>query len=1785
MKPLLLFLSLTLLIMISGHSQVIFVKSSSLGNNNGTSWANAYTSLQTALAAATSGKQIWVAKGTYKPTTSTDRSISFQMKSGVKVFGGFAGTETSVNQRTNFKAGEANETILSGDIGAASVTNDNSYHVVFNSEIDNTALLDGITITGGYADNYSETDATHSEGGGIYNYKSSLVITNCHFNNNYAYFGGAIINFEGSPTFSDCVFTDNHSLYQGGAIFNYQAALRLSKSSFSKNKSDDGGAICNFVVPSTVISNSDFTQNEAHEGAGIHNYQSIPDIVNCVFDSNKTDVENEGRGGGIYNYESSPRCNSCTFRKNSAAYGGGIYNGMNSSSNIDNCLFVKNNAEYGAGVHNFISSPQIFNCTFFGNYINNYFGGAGVENNNDSNPSIMNSIFQDNYRTSDDSLANIYGGNFEDITYCSFYQDKQIYPEEGNIYLYAAFTDTSGVDGICGTADDDFSLKNNSPCIGAGSSIGASGFDIRGKERGTPPDMGAYENELNSPKIKVIYVKAGATGKNDGTGWTNAFTSLLPALNEAINYDQVWVAKGIYKPTTGNDRTISFSVKNMVKLYGGFAGTEAELSFRKNYEPGEANETILSGNIGNEADSTDNSFHVFFHPEGSLLEKSTVIDGFTITGGYASGLTDNWETYYGGGMFNYYSSPTIHNCHFSNNRASGGGGAIFNDYNSSPEISNCSFTNNLVYGTYLPEEGGGGIYNYFNSSPAISYCHFEKNSAYVKKGSALVSSGGGGGIFNEWNSSPEINHCRFVSNYAQYNGDGINYNGSTAFVTNSVFEGNSGDGLHVYGSGTISNCIFTNNFSGISIGYQTPLKIINCTFSKNTYGLISDHYSNIQVLNSIFWGNSPEQNSTYELMYVNDNSLVSHCCIRDGAGSFPGNNNIYTNPLFADAANGNFHLSAGSPCISKGLNSAENNLIPLTDIDGNLRPLGSKTDMGVYECNNDATYPNPTTFVISNEAPGYLIDNLIKQGFGDSCIYAVVKYLQPLSGGAIPEWFTHKLAACPAGSEIFVAALFNFAGLNNPVGVNIDGSLIITGIYGREWFTKEGFNNFPKETTGYNQITFTSALDARYFIDSGSSQDFDGIKTTKNYMVFAIAWSLEVPTTFVLSNEGGLIDNLIAGGYGNSSLYEVLVALQPSSGEIITDEFLATLSHCPAGSEIFNATLSNFAGLNNPVCINSDGTLGIIPIFGKDFYQEEGYKTYPEELLVGVKEFFTYPTNSDYYIDAGEGLNGRYKAFAIAWSQEQASTLKVSTNTLNVAPTNGSNASFNVTSNISWTVTSSQSWLSVSPASGSGNGTIIITAQANPTASIRTAIVTVVGSGVTSQTVMVTQLAGAATLSVSTNTLNVASANGSTATFNVTSNISWTVASNQTWLSINPASGTGNGTITVTAEANPTAAFRTATIIVSGSGVASQTVTVTQRSGAAILLVSTNTLNLASANNSSSTFNVTSNISWTVSTDQSWLSVSPESGTGDGTVTVTAEANPTATNHTATVIVSGTGVASQTITVTQAAGAANLTVSTNTLNVASTNGSTASFNVASNISWTVSSGQNWLSVNPASGTGNETITVTAEDNPTNSTRLATVTVSGSGVTSQTVTVAQGAGAATLIVSPDNLNFDQYGGSQIIDITSNSTWNISTDQAWITVNPSSCINNGSISVTVDAYILLSGNSDIITRTGSIIISDDKTTSKTVTVTQQGSSGFEENKNTGIMVFPNPFCEGFYVDGFNERTVVSLFAPDGRRIFRKEITSAEFIPARLLMNGVYVVELNNHKASIKMRIIKK
>ena len=231
---------------------ILYVNSNATGNNSGINWLNAMTSLKTALNSSCAGiTQIWVAKGTYKPTTNTSRDSSFTMKNNLAIYGGFAGTETALSQR-NIRL---NPTILSGDIGIANSNADNSYNVVRNisNGLNATAIIDGFIVSGGNADG----GGFGGYGAGIINVNSTASFYNCSIiGNNAANYGGGMYNNGTSPLVVNSVFAGNTALY-GGGLYNESAATKLINCSFSGNLAfAEGGAISTYGAVVPQITNS-----------------------------------------------------------------------------------------------------------------------------------------------------------------------------------------------------------------------------------------------------------------------------------------------------------------------------------------------------------------------------------------------------------------------------------------------------------------------------------------------------------------------------------------------------------------------------------------------------------------------------------------------------------------------------------------------------------------------------------------------------------------------------------------------------------------------------------------------------------------------------------------------------------------------------------------------------------------------------------------------------------------------------------------------------------------------------------------------------------------------------------------------------------------------------------------------------------------------------------------------------------------------------------------------------------------------------------------------------------------------------------------------------------------------------------------------------------------------------------------------------------------------------------------------------------------------------------------
>ncbi len=356
----------------------LYVDDSATGSDDGTNWVDAYNSLQDALSvAAGSGgvvAEIWVAEGEYVPAGVGSRATSFVLQNGVSIYGGFAGSETILEQRGDPRQ---NESCLSGDLLGNDGSNfsnygDNSYHVVTASNTNSTAVLDGFTIRSGNA-NGSGVD---SIGGGMYAFLGGATVRNCWFEQNSAEnHGGGYYHQGGSGQIIHCVFEGNRVVHPGPSA-GFGGGLH------------HGGGGASLTLVGCV-----FRDNVAHLGGGLYNDRVESLSINCLFHDNEADL-----GGGFFNFVNQgfdgPELVNCTFSENIAnTEGAAMYNGKSgvggTTVTMTNCVLWGN-------------SDTLWAFTGFANsYIVNYCcveGGFGLiagSGNIQNNPQFVNSVARD----------------------------------------------------------------------------------------------------------------------------------------------------------------------------------------------------------------------------------------------------------------------------------------------------------------------------------------------------------------------------------------------------------------------------------------------------------------------------------------------------------------------------------------------------------------------------------------------------------------------------------------------------------------------------------------------------------------------------------------------------------------------------------------------------------------------------------------------------------------------------------------------------------------------------------------------------------------------------------------------------------------------------------------------------------------------------------------------------------------------------------------------------------------------------------------------------------------------------------------------------------------------------------------------------------------------------------------------------------------------------------------------------------------------------------------------
>ncbi|AWI26252.1 T9SS type A sorting domain-containing protein [Flavobacterium pallidum] len=301
---------------MNAFATIIYVNKNATGANNGTSWTNAYLTIEQAFGDVIVGDQVWVASGVYKPVGNTSSS-SFSIPNGVAVYGSFMGTETTLAQR-DITAGVS--TTLNGDVGTVGVNTDNCRSVVTFTNSSNLTIFDGFKIVNGYATTIwggairvsqgqpiirnCELVANYgSDGGavGIYAQTSNITtLISCKIrNNSSAGDGGGIWLGGGTLKLIDCDISSNTAQNGGGVFLDSNSALIVDRTVMSGNSASlYGGAVCNDDSGSTVeLYNSLFVGNVADYGAALSSVvpagtPPVSKIINCTISGNKNNVTN-----------------------------------------------------------------------------------------------------------------------------------------------------------------------------------------------------------------------------------------------------------------------------------------------------------------------------------------------------------------------------------------------------------------------------------------------------------------------------------------------------------------------------------------------------------------------------------------------------------------------------------------------------------------------------------------------------------------------------------------------------------------------------------------------------------------------------------------------------------------------------------------------------------------------------------------------------------------------------------------------------------------------------------------------------------------------------------------------------------------------------------------------------------------------------------------------------------------------------------------------------------------------------------------------------------------------------------------------------------------------------------------------------------------------------------------------------------------------------------------------------------------------------------------------------
>ena|GEM_PF-268201 len=671
----------------SAVGDIFYVKAGAAGST-GSSWEEAFGTLQEALDVVSTDEEIWVAQGTYYPSIEQggtgERRQAFQMRNGVAIYGGFPDTgEPGWEDRDP----DQYETILSGDIGTPGDGSDNCYHVFYHPsdiELDSSAILDGFTITAGNADG----ESPHGSGSGMFNDNCGPTLTRCIFRYNEAHFGAGIFNYFSNPVIIHSNFSDNSATFGAGIYNYYNSNPSITNCHFSNNSVDSiGGGVCNHSS-SPTITNCIFINNTAYSGGAMANGNSGSTITNCTFYGNPAD----NHGGGMYNDDSNPAVTNCIFWSNTAISGGSqIYN----ETSLPTVSYCDIQGGY-SGVGNIEADPGFIDADGADDILGTHDDNLRLSvdspcidaGDNSAVPDSADTDLDGRNRFSDDPTIEDTGNGDSPIV------DMGVY-EKGKIIIY--------VNSTAGGANNGASWENAFISLQDGLDLAIAGDEIWVATGAYYPTV---EVSDTGDRYKTFQMKNGVaiyggfpsagtlTRNNRAPGW---YETILSG-DLGVLGDHSDNCYHVLNHPSGTNLDASAILDGFIITAGNADGVYPHDSGGGMYNF-QCDPTIT--NCTFRANSANNGGGMYNTEAGNPAITNCLITG-------------NTAQYSGGGMCNVESSPTVINSNFCGNFANYDGGGIYNS-DSSPILTNGILWDNSALGQ------GPQIYNQGVGSAAVTY--------------------------------------------------------------------------------------------------------------------------------------------------------------------------------------------------------------------------------------------------------------------------------------------------------------------------------------------------------------------------------------------------------------------------------------------------------------------------------------------------------------------------------------------------------------------------------------------------------------------------------------------------------------------------------------------------------------------------------------------------------------------------------------------------------------------------------------------------------------------------------------------------------------------------------------------------------------------------------------------------------------------------------------------------------------------------------------------------------